>query len=265
MAVTPKDAFDFAIARARHQLTLYDILHDSRQRNIRRDWKERFCEFMRWPKSEKIVRVDGASKQSMLILRESVGLTRSEFAHEYLSEILRGVVTASVSALDRYIHDQVTDKSLQLLRRAEADVPKELRQIKVPLLTAKRSMEKLRGDSSARPGALLKAELREILHKEETFQSVASVEKGAKMLGIRDFWGRILAELPRFSSKGEVQEELRAVTHRRNQIVHEADLIIQERPRDTKLRDIGRSDAENALAFVEEFVFGVDRLVAEDC
>lgn len=230
-----------------------------------RGGKERFCDLMRWPKSEQIVRVDGANKQSMLILRESVGLTRSEFTHEYLSEILRGVVTASVSALDRYIHDQVTDKSLQLLRRAEEDVPKELRQIKVPLLTAKRSLEKLRSDSTSRPGALLKAELRDILHKEETFQNVAAVEKGAKMLGITDFWGRILTELPRFSSKGEVQDELRAVTRRRNQIVHEADLIIQERPRDTKLRDIGRSEAENAVNFVEEFVLGFDRLVAQDC
>ena len=32
MAVTPKNTFDFAIARGKHQLALYDILHDSRQR-----------------------------------------------------------------------------------------------------------------------------------------------------------------------------------------------------------------------------------------
>ena len=38
MSFSPKDVFDAAIDRANHLLTLYDLLHDSRQRGIRSDW-----------------------------------------------------------------------------------------------------------------------------------------------------------------------------------------------------------------------------------
>jgi len=265
MPITPKDSFDFAMSRAKHQLALYDILHDSRQRGIRSDWKDAFCRLMHWPVAETVVRVDGKNKNSMLILREELGLTRTEFTHDYVSELLRGVITSSISALDRYIHDQVSTQSLKLLRRPEANVPKELRQLKIPLLTAKKSLEKLRTDGNARPGSILKADLRDLLHRDETFQSVSGVERGAKMLGIKSFWSEMAKKLPGFTKAGDVQEALRGIATRRNQIVHEADLIIQDRARQPKLRDIARSEAEDAQDFICNFVSAFDELVDENC
>lgn len=265
MAITAKDTFDFAMARAKHQLALYDILHDSRQRGIRSDWKRNFTNTMHWPNSENIVRIDGKDKKSVLVLREELGLSRSEFTHDYVSELLRAVITSSISALDRYIHDQVVTHSLNLLRRAEADVPKELKKLRIPLLTVKKSLEKLRSNGTSRPGSILKADLREILHRDETFQNVSGVERGAKMLGIKDFWSELTKKMPGHTKSGDVQDRLREIATRRNQIVHEADVVIQERARLPKLRDISRTEAENARKFVCDLVAAFDNLVSENC
>lgn len=229
------------------------------------DWKRNFCEVMHWPNAEDIVRVDGKDRKSMLILREEVGLTREQFSHQYVSELLRGVIAACVSELDRYIHDQIACHCLSLLRRAEIDVPKELRQLKIPLLTAKKSLEKLRSNADSRPGGILKADLREVLHRDETFQSVSGVERGAKMLGLKDFWGNMVTKMDGFDQKGDIQSELRKITTRRNQIVHEADVIIQDRARFPRLRDISRAEAEDTLGFICIFVNSFDELVCENC
>lgn len=265
MAISPKDTFDFAMIRANHQLALYDILHDSRQRGVRSDWKKKFMGTVTWPNNENIVRIDGKDKNSMLILRECLGLTREQFAHEYVSELLRGVISASISALDRYVHDQVMKHCLTLLRRAEADIPKELKKLKIPLVTAKKSLEKQRSNTSARPGSILKADLREILHRDETFQNVGGVEKGAKMLGIDDFWSKLTRKLPGYTKAGDVQYNLRLIAKRRNQIVHEADVVIQERARTPKLRDISRTEAEEAVVFIQNFVQAFEELVDDHC
>jgi hypothetical protein len=265
MAITSKDTFDFAMARARHQLALYDILHDNRQRGIRSDWKRNFAKIMHWPHSENIVRIDGKDKNSILVLREELGLSRVDFTHDYVSELLRGAITSSVSALDRYIHDQDISYSLILLRRPEDDIPKELRKLRIPLLTAKRSLEKLRSNGSSRPGSILKADLRKFLHRDQTFQNVSGVERGAQMLGIGDFWSEMASKIPGFTKAKDLQDALRKIAKRRNQIVHEADVIIQERARQPKLRDMTRSEAEEALDFVCEFVSAFDVLANENC
>ena len=59
MPVSSKNVFDFAHERAHHFLTLYDILHNSRQRDGRKDWLKRFKGFMNWPLADEIVRIDG--------------------------------------------------------------------------------------------------------------------------------------------------------------------------------------------------------------
>jgi len=265
MPIIAKDTFDAAIARAHHLLTIYDILHDHRHRNIRADWRENFCNMMHWPKSEEIVRIDGKDRNSLLILRAEIGMTRAEFTHDYLSELLRGAITSTVSALDRYIHDQIVNHAIKLLSRAEGDIPKELRQLRLPALTVKRSLEKLKSDSASRPGTILKRELQEMLHRDETFQSVSGVEKGARMLGLKDFWSELTKKLQDYTRRGDVQASLKKITKRRNQIVHEADVITQQKARKVKLRDISKSEAENAVSFIKSLVLAFDELVTENC
>jgi hypothetical protein len=83
------------------------------------------------------------------------------------------------------------------------------------------------------------------------------------MLGIKDFWNAISADLANGKAPGDIQNELREIVQRRNQIVHEADIELQQRAREIKLRDINRSDAEQAITFIEEFIGATDHIVTK--
>ena len=258
MPISPKDTFDFALKRSEHFLTLYDIVHNSRQRDGRRDWLSSFKTFMRWPQRENVVRIDGKDKKSLLILRESLGITRERFSHEYASELLRSSLVCSISALDRYMHDVVVDRSWALLSQAEKDIPKELKKIHLPVLATKKALEKLKSNPQSRPGTLIKKEIQNVIHIDFTFQKKSDIEKGAKLLGVTDFWRKVAAEMPGTPSPGDVQEELTKIAKRRNQIVHESDLILKTSAKAISQRDITRSDAQNAVEWISSFVEALD-------
>lgn len=258
MPIKPKDTFDFAMKRAEHFLTLYDIVHNSRQRDGRRDWLLSFKKLMRWPQREKIVRIDGKDKKSLLILRESLGLSREVFSHEYASELLRSAIVCAVSALDRYMHDVVVDKSWTLLTQAEKDVPKELKKVRLPVLATKKALEKLKSNPNARPGTLIKKEIQKVVHIDFTFQKKSDIEKGAKLLGIKDFWRKVSEQMPGNPGAGQIQEDLTKISKRRNQIVHESDLILKTSAKEITQREITHKDAEQAVSWISDFVIGLN-------
>ena len=260
----PRDSFEAAIDRAEHLLRLYELLHDTRQRSVRRDWSERLKKLMRWPNGERIVRVDGKDGQSLLILRESVGVDRQHFSHDYLSELLRAATVAAVSALDRYMHDIVVKHSWSLLDRPEADVPSELSKVRLSPLVAGRALKQLRSNPKARPGNLVKTALQKELHRTYTFQRPDDVLKAAKMLGIEDFWSKVAKAMPSSTKKGTVVEQLRTIAARRNQIVHEADLVHRSKSRQFKLRDLSFRDAREWVTWMKTFVLAVDDVIQSE-
>lgn len=260
MAIEPLDLFNNAIKRADHFLDLYDLVHDSRQRAIRDDWRITFLKFMRWPKPEKIIRIDGKDKNSMLIIRESVGLTRESFSNEYASELLRGAISASVSALDRYAHELVIKYFLKILNSPLEEQTKEFRSISLPINAVKRAIERLRDNHAARPGNSIKAEVRKILHRDYTFQTPSAIQKAARIIGVDDFWKKMCTAYGNIGSQA-LQDELSAIAKRRNQIVHESDLILQERAREVKMRSITKQEALDAVRFIKAFVLAMDQVV----
>lgn len=263
MAIEPVDLFNNAVKRADHFLDLYDLVHDSRQRAIRDDWRTTFLSFMRWPRSEKIVRIDGKDKKSMLIIRESVGLTREAFSHDYASELLRGAISASISALDRYTHELVMKYFLKILNSPSDDQTREFQSISLPVNAVKRAVDRLRENPAARPGNSIKSEIRKIIHRDFTFQSSSNITTASRILGVPDFWRKMCAVYGNIGSQ-ELQDKLNAITRRRNQIVHEADLIIQERARDIKMRAITKQDALDAVIFIKAFVVAMDSVVTAE-
>jgi hypothetical protein len=260
--MTPKDHFDVAMERAFHLLQLYDLLHDTRTYKVRADWAAKFLPLMRWPKTEKIVRVDGKDRNSLLVLREAAGIDRDKFTHDYLAELLRATVVATVSALDRYMHDIVVLHSWSLLNRADDKIPKELKRLQIPVLSARQAVDKVRADKTARPGVLLKEALREQLHREYTFQRPDDVLKAALMLGVEDFWGKVAAAMPGTPKKDEVIKTLREIAQRRNQIVHEADIVRKAKAKTISMRDISAKTATEWADWMRSFVTAVDGVVA---
>ena len=241
-------------------LRLYELICDTRKYNVRKDWESTFKQVMHWPDKESIVRVDGKDKASILVLREKCNIGREQFAHDYVSELLRGAVVASVSALDRYLHDLIVKHSWKLLNRREEDIPKGLKSLNISTLDAKKALEHLRKNSASRPGHLIKQAVQERLHREYTFQNPDSVLAAAKMLGVEDFWSKVSAKMPGKPANGEVIKMLRKIAQRRNQIVHEADLI-RTRRADAALRDISHSDAVAWVEWMEGFGSAIQEVV----
>lgn len=200
--MTPKTGFSAALERAKHQLKLYELICDTRQRSIRSDWAASFRRTMRWPANEKIVRVDGSNSNSIMVFRESCGVSRKDFGHKYVSELLRNAVVASISALDRMLHDHVVKHSWKLLSYKEEQVPKKLGALGISALDVRKALEKLRRDNKSRPGNAIKSAIQERLHRDYTFQSPDGVLQAAQMLGINDFWGKVALEMPGHPEKG---------------------------------------------------------------
>lgn len=253
--------FEKAMERAEHLITLYDLLRDTRQRSIRSDWASKFNALMHWPQGENIIRVDGKDKNSILILRESVGITRQQFAHYYLSELLRAALVTAVSALDRFMHDLVVEKSWALLRKGESEVPNEMRKIRISVVETKRALERLRADAKARPGHIVKKAIQDVLHRDYTFQKPDDILKAGRMLGIEDFWGRVAEAMPGNPNKDQIIQRIRTISKRRNQIVHEADLIVKTKPKKVRVREIKRSEVVADIEWLRTFVRAVAGLV----
>jgi hypothetical protein len=256
----PIDLFNAAIERPKHLLRLYDLLHDSRSRGVRSDWASSFKSLMHWPAGEAIVRVDGKDQKSVLVMRQAVGIDREQFSHDYLTELLRAVVVASISSLDRYLHDLVVHHSWMLLSKADDDVPTELKKLSISVSVTKKAIQQLRKDPKARPGHIVKKAIQERLHREYTFQKPDDVLIASRMLGLRDFWKSVAGEMPGSPAKEDVIATLRAIAKRRNEIVHEADLVLKTKAKGITLRDVSRAEAEAWVNWMNDFVSAIDKV-----
>lgn len=259
----PITAFNEAIKRAEHLMTLYDIIRDTRQRDIRRDWAEKFNEHMQWPKNEKIVRIDGKDKKTLLILREDLKITRDQFTHDYCSELLRAALVNAVSALDRYIHDLIVDNSLKILAKKEEDIPKEFKKLKISVVEVEKAIKRVRANSRARPRSQVKKALQEMLHQDFTFQNSSNMDKAAGMLGIKNFWGNVSSHMKGRPEKKDIQRHLKNISLRRNQIVHEADIVKKVSSKKLTLRDIKFKDAQDIVDWINDFVKAVNKIEIE--
>jgi hypothetical protein len=257
MAIKSIEIFDYAFDRAEHFLTLYDILHNSRQRKAPQPWKEKFSRLMRWPVNEQFIRIDGKDKNSMLILRSTLGIDRKYFAEEFTGELLRSSIVASISALDKYMHSIVIEKCWVLLN-GRGTIPTDLANFKVPLITTKKALDKLRSDKKARPGSQVKLQIQQMLHRELTFQNAAGMERAARLMGIKDFWRQVAAKMPNSPTANETKNDLRKVARRRNRIVHEADIVRKISAKSISQNRIDRSEVFEMVNWVRDFVHAMD-------
>lgn len=67
--------------------------------------------------------------------------------------------------------------------------------------------------------------------------------------------------MPRARTKADVIERLREICLRRNQIVHEADLVRKVKARRPTLRKVTREEAEEIVNWVRNYVSAIDRCV----
>ena len=83
------------------------------------------------------------------------------------------------------------------------------------------------------------------------------------MLGIKDFWEKVASTMQGKPSKNDVIEQIREITLRRNQIVHEADLIRTNR-QEPSLRPITFAETKRQVEWMEEFGNAVNDVIEQN-
>lgn len=251
--------FNFAIKRSENLLLLYDIIHNQRERRVRKDWGNKFRELMHWPSTENFVRIDG--KESILILKQSLNIDGKRFKADFVDEILRSVVVCAVSAYDRYFHDLIIEKVISILSKKEEDIPKELKNFDLPALATKRALDKLKKDPKSRPGNILKSEIQKVLHDDFTFINVYNIDKAVKILDVDDYWNRVSRNITPTIQPKEIQNKIKEISLRRNQIAHEADLIRKLRAKQSSLRPIKRDKVDEYIKFIKSYIVATNNVI----
>ena len=81
------------------------------------------------------------------------------------------------------------------------------------------------------------------------------------MIGIQDFWASAANNMNGTPEKKDVMDRLRQITTRRNEIVHEADLVKKIKAKKLTLREIERAEAAGAIDWLKDFVAAIDQVI----
>ncbi len=248
----PKHAYDHGASRARVLVRLHSALMDTRSRRIRSDWKTSFCRTMHWPQNAQIHRFDSADL--LIVIKPRSTLAPASFAERGLADLLRAALVLGVSALDRYVHERVVKRIVPSLRSSSLTSRQEAFQIPATLALAL-SADLLKAQKAGklrRPANEVRKVLQETLHK-RPFQSWRELEEAFALIGITDLAQQVqsagkLANLKLF------KRQLDQIVRRRNEIVHEADLVRHQRGGKVRPRPIDPSFVHASLDFLDDLV-----------
>jgi hypothetical protein len=250
--MTPRNAYQETAGRARALLRLHRALLNTRQRRIRKDWKLAFCRVMHWPRKSEIHRIDSAD--ALIVLREKAQVALPDFTSAALDDVLRAALTLGVSALDRYAHERVTKMIVRALKIKRLSRRQE--EFAIPAIVAVRLAARLHAGRKAgkmtRPANEIRKSLQEVLHR-RPFQSWRDLEFAFDLIGINDLANQI-QKAARLRDVKLIREELNRIVRRRNQIVHEGDLVRHERGGRVRRHPIERPFVERSLAFLDDLV-----------
>ncbi|CAJ2863482.1 Uncharacterised protein [Burkholderia pseudomallei] len=248
----PIDAYNDTANRARLFLEYHDGLMNTRSRAIRSDWKAAFLKLMHWPTTATIQRVD--SKDAVIILRSGATLTPDHFSQDWLDDQLRAALTFGVSALDRYVHERVIKGIIPALK--SGSLTRQQEEFSIPVSTAIEMSELAVAASKKgeklRPANIVRKKVQELLHK-RPFQSYREIEYAFGLLGIRNLAQQLQTAYGTGDIKG-IKKQIGHIAMRRNQIVHEGDLVVHERGGGIKWHKIDRKYVADSLDFLDTFV-----------
>jgi len=256
--MTPIDAYKDTSNRARTFLLYHHGLLDTRSRRIRKDWKANFLEFMNWPAGADIERVDSAD--AVFILRPTSQLTTKDFTHTVLDDQLRAALTFGVSALDRYVHERVIKGIIPALKSGKLNRPQE--EFSIPVATAIKISEDAvaaqRRGENIRPANIVRKKVQEILYR-RPFQSFRDIDFAFQLLGIATLETQLRNAYGVQDCKG-IKKQLSGIATRRNQIVHEGDLVRHERGGQIRRHGITRKYVTDSLDFLDQFVTSLENV-----
>jgi hypothetical protein len=181
------------------------------------------------------------------------------------NDLRRTALVLAVASLDAYMHWLVF-RRLSDVRKTE-NLPNALAKFLLPfanlaeladeVIVARRRSPK----SNCRPWVMVKAAMQERLLK-ETFQSYDNVSTALALAGFKKGWSRVseLLGVP----CDEIKLGLGEIVHRRNQIVHEGDIVRLVRPRDLSYNDISHDEIAARVDWIEELIASIQAMVDEE-
>lgn len=248
----PIEAYKHTSDRAARLLRMHDALVNTRKYGIRADWAAKFRQLMHWSGNAEIERVD--SRQAVIILRHRATVTPADFTSDAAGDLLRSALVLSVSALDRYVHERVVKGIVTALKASDLNRSQE--QLQLPAAVTIRITQRVRranlAGEAVRPANEVRKEVQELLHK-RPFQSWREVEYGFELLGVKNFAGQVQAAYGTGDIR-PIQTQLAAIAKRRNQIVHEGDLVRHQRGGQCRCHEITPKFVRDSIAFLDTFV-----------
>lgn len=163
-------------------------------------------------------------------------------------------LTLGVAALDSYLHWAIRRVDLKSMPRKLASIEVTFGDL---VEMGSKSVQARKQDKDDRPATRARNVLNEKLLT-MTFQNARQVEAALAMIGITKSWSRIVEAMPSETTAAELQERLNSLSHRRNKIVHEGDLLRQMRPRAVKRELITFDFVSESLAWLRSFIEAIE-------
>jgi hypothetical protein len=246
MADSAFATFATAMTRARYLLKLYHGLTNTRQRGIRTDWAEKFCDLMHWPQTASIARVD--STDVVIVIRDGADMTCADFDHDQLTDLLRASLVMGVSAMDAYFHSKICAYIVKAANRGDK-MPNALKKANMTVLdfiSAKKYKRKMQA-------------LRNALERTLGYQSLQqakNIEDALGLIGITKYWSSIAARIG--TPIEDLKKKLVQYVKRRNQIAHEGDLSKSKKARNQP-HELKPNKVVEALDFFDKLVTHSER------
>jgi hypothetical protein len=178
------------------------------------------------------------------------------------SDLRRSALVIAVSGIDSYMHWLVYRK-VSALRR-EGDLPGALARISIPLAElaslAEAAIQGRQNQIETRPWVQVKHTIQKRLRK-ETFQTHEQVSNALAMAGVKSAWPRIATLMG--ISQDIIKTRLDGIVNRRNQIVHEGDIVRASRPRNLQYNEVDSDIVAEDIGWIEELL-GAIQEVSED-
>ena len=252
----PITTFEHILSRAERMANLHDGLVDTGHRRIRSDWKSKFLKFMGWPASADIDRIIG--RGALVVIKDRSVLSRDDFATEALDDLLRSSLVMGVSALDRYVHERVVKGVVSAYGHGSLNAVQ--RSFSLPMSLTFEVIDTMRraqrDNKRVRPANDVRNLVQEHIHK-RTFQKWNDIVNAFKLIGVEEL-GDHVRDRMKVKNVKLVTDQLDQILKRRNEVVHEGDLIIHKRGGEERLHAIRPSVVRRQLQFLRDFVLVLD-------
>ncbi len=219
------DMFNRAMKQCDILLDLHKALLTTNSRSVRSEWKSRFfdAKLVKWAMRDGLWRSTG---KSILILGNNHSqLTHESFSSEYLSVFLRSAIVLCFAAIDKILHEAVSNNFVNLVRSESLDKIVRLEVSKCyEIAQGARIRRGKGGKSRSRPGHKIKTEVLSRIYS-ETFLAPRRLEEICAWLGVPHVFDRFGNTLKPRKRNEEIKREWARLYCRRNQIAHEGDII----------------------------------------